>query len=350
MFDLSAEEPVTDLDPTAHADPAEPGGGAGDSPQDAEAPRALQLDPEDRPAPADSDGASGDGDDGIQAPTLRPGRRLRLGRGGELVAVLLGGIVLGGALVALAGAAGASSGATPSASPAPSPSPSAATERFVNGATLGDSTAPITVEIWADYQCPFCRLEDVAFGGALERELAIPGKVRIEYHDFAFLGQESVDAAVAARCAGRQDPAAYWRYHDLLFAAQQGENQGAFSRANLVALATAAGIDTAPFTSCLDDPTVAQAVTAETSRGRTLGISSTPTMRITGPGGTKVIEGFSGTWTAVSAAIDAVASPAPSGAPASGPATASPGTSGQPATSPPAGSSGSPGASISPSP
>ncbi len=354
MFDLSAEEPVTDLDPSAHADAAKRGGAGGDDPPDADASPVHHLDPEDRPLSADSGGAPADGDDGPTLPAPRTGRRLHLGRAGQLVAVLLGGVVLGGVLVGLAGAVGKSSGATPS--PSPVPSPSAASGGLVNGATMGDAAAPITVEIWADYQCPFCRLETVAFGGALERELAFTGKVRIEFHDFAFLGQESVDAAVAARCAGRQDPAAYWRYHDLVFAAQQGENQGAFSRANLVALATAAGIQTTPFTSCLDDPTVAQAVTAETARGRALGITSTPTMRITGPGGTKVIEGFSGSWTALSAAVEGVASPAPSGAPGSAPTSGSPAASGQPATSPGpgsspgTGSSASPGASTSPSP
>ena len=107
--------------------------------------------------------------------------------------------------------------------------------------------APVTIEIWADYQCPFCRLEAMVFGGSMERAYVLPGTARIVYHDFAFLGQESIDAAVAARCAGRQDPGAYWRYHDLLFASQQGENQGAFSRANLVTLAGIASLDATAF-------------------------------------------------------------------------------------------------------
>lgn len=342
---------MTDLDPTAHADAAGHGGTAGDSPAGAEASPTRPPGADDRMPTGDVDGTPPGSDEGAQPPGFRAARRSRLGRGGELAAVLVAGLVLGGALVALAGAVGKPTGAAPSASAIASPSPSSSGGGLVvDVATLGDAAAPVVVQVWADYQCPFCRLEAVAFGGALERELALSGKVRIEYRDYAFLGQESVDAAVAARCAGRQDPAAYWRYHDLLFAAQQGENQGAFSRANLVALATAAGIRTTTFTSCLDDPTVAAAVRAETASGRALGVSSTPTMRITGPGGTQVIKGFSGSWTALSAAIDAVAAPAPSGTPAPGTASASPAVSGRPGASSGAGSPGSPGASISPSP
>ena len=107
----------------------------------------------------------------------------------------------------------------------------------------------------------------MVFGGSLERAFVLPGTVRVIFRDFAFLGQESTDAAVAARCAGRQDPGAYWRYHDLLFAAQQGENQGTFTRANLVTFAGLAALDATSFTACLDDPSVAKAV-ARRDRGR----------------------------------------------------------------------------------
>ena len=120
--------------------------------------------------------------------------------------------------------------------------------------------------------------------------MAVTGKARIDYRDFAFLGQESTDAAVAARCADREG--LFWRYHDLLFASQSGENQGAFARDRLLGLATFAGVaDTAAFTACLDDPAVARQVAAETEEGRSYGIDSTPTIRIIGPGPTQLLNG-----------------------------------------------------------
>ena len=145
----------------------------------------------------------------------------------------------------------------------------------------------------------------------MERAYVLPGIARIVYRDFVFLGQESIDAAVAARCAGSQDLGAYWRYHDLLFASQKGENQGAFTRANLVTLAGIAALDATAFTACLDDPAVAKAVADETAQGRAAGIESTPTVRLSGPAGTRILSGFSAGWSTISDAMAAVSAPAP---------------------------------------
>ena len=251
---------------------------------------------------------------------------------GYLAAALAGALLLAGSLAAFGGLGRPVPSPSPTPAPTPTPPPNGA-----NGPSLGSAAAPVTVEIWADYQCPYCRLEAMVFGGSLERTFVLPGIARVVYRDFAFLGQESTDAAVAARCAGRQDPGAYWRYHDLLFASQQGENQGTFKRENLLTLAGLAALDATAFTACLDDPGVAKAVTDETTAGRALGIESTPTMRVSGPGGLKTLAGFSSGWSAIRDAITAVAIPAPSVAPSAGPSPGesnSPTASGVPAATP----------------
>lgn len=194
-----------------------------------------------------------------------------------------------------------------------------------SGNTFGRPDAPVTIEVWADYQCSFCRLEDVLYGGAIAREYVTPGIVRVVHRDFAFLGQESIAAAVAARCAGAQDPAAQLRYHDAIYTFQQGQNEGRFARQNLVQLAEIVGVPSAAaFAACLDDPAVAQAVADETAAGRNLGIDSTPTLRLYGPGGERVVRGFSETWPSLRDAIEAVrgaaSSPAPAASPAPSPA------------------------------
>ncbi len=280
-------------------------------------------------APTDDSGVGGPGavptesvvPTGTGPPPPRRGPVVALG---YFAAAVVGALLLGGSLLAFGGVGRS----VPSPSPTPTPPPNVA-----NGPSLGTTAAPVTIEIWADYQCPFCRLEAMVFGGSMERAYVLPGTVRIVYHDFAFLGQESIDAAVAARCAGRQDPGAYWRYHDLLFASQQGENQGTFSRTNLVALAGIASLDATAFTACLDDPAVAKAVSDETAQGRALGIASTPTMRITGPGGTRLLTGFSQSWATISDAVTAVESTLPSPGPGTGGSQA-PASSGVPTATP----------------
>ena len=49
----------------------------------------------------------------------------------------------------------------------------------------------------------------------LYKEYVKDGTLRIEWRDFPYRGQESVNAAVAARAAQAQDE--FWDYHDLLY-------------------------------------------------------------------------------------------------------------------------------------
>lgn len=226
-----------------------------------------------------------------------------------------------GAVLTLAAFAafGALPGARPS-SASPSVSPSPTSSFAMEGATVGVAGAPVTIEIWADFQCPYCGLFTHGIEPTILREYAATGAAGVRFRDFAFLGQESVDAAVGARCAGREGK--FWRYHDLLFASQRGENQGAFRRDTLVALAEFAGLGKDAFTACLDDPAVAEEVAAETATGRALGIESTPTLRIVGPGATRIIKGVS-TPAAIAEAI-AAAGAAPAASPAASPAAGSP--------------------------
>jgi len=243
---------------------------------------------------------------------VEPARPPGTSRAGYLAVALLG-IVLGVGGTALA--ATALGRPSPSATPSPSAAPA--------DNVVGAPAAPVTVEVWADYQCPYCRLESLLFGGALYREYVEPGTARIVYRDFAFLGQESIDAAVAARCAGRQEPAARLRFHDALYVFQQGENEGRFARENLVQLARVAGVpDAGAFAACLDDQAVRGDVANETQAGRNVGVGSTPTLRLHGPGGERVLTGFSQEWPALRDAIEAVraipASPGPSASPSAG--------------------------------
>ena len=52
----------------------------------------------------------------------------------------------------------------------------------------------------------------------LYKEYVKEGTLRIEWRDFPYRGQESVDAAVAARAAQAQGK--FWEYHDLLYEEQ----------------------------------------------------------------------------------------------------------------------------------
>jgi protein-disulfide isomerase len=104
--------------------------------------------------------------------------------------------------------------------------------------------------------------------------------VHFEYNHFAFLGPESLQAAAASECANEQGQ--FWPYHDILFANQQGENQGAFNDDALKAFAAALGLDETAFDQCLASGRYEEEVQSETAAGQARGVTSTPTLFING--------------------------------------------------------------------
>lgn len=106
------------------------------------------------------------------------------------------------------------------------------------------------------------------------------GLVRFEYKHFSFIGSESIQAAEAAECANEQGQ--FWPYHNILFANQRGENQGAFLEGALKNFAIVLELDEAAFNSCLDDNRYRQTVENQTEEGRSLGVTTTPTLYFNG--------------------------------------------------------------------
>jgi protein-disulfide isomerase len=143
---------------------------------------------------------------------------------------------------------------------------------------LGRPDAPVVVAEWGDFQCPFCRLYTTTTQPALLREYVDTGRVRVEWHDFAYLGPESVLAARAARAAARQNR--FWDFHTALYRDQPPENRGQVTTASLTALAGRLGLDVPRFQRDLADPAIAQAVTADQALGSRLGVGGVPSFVI----------------------------------------------------------------------
>ena len=150
---------------------------------------------------------------------------------------------------------------------------------------LGDPNAPVTIIEFADFQCPFCGRFFSTTAKEIIEKYVKTGKAKFVYHDFAFLGEESSWAAEAAHCAG--DQGKYWQYHDYLYEHQKGENDGAFSKANLKGFAVAIGLKSGDFNTCLDSGKHAKDVANDTEMGRKLGVTGTPTSFVNG----KLVQG-----------------------------------------------------------
>jgi protein-disulfide isomerase len=115
---------------------------------------------------------------------------------------------------------------------------------------------------------------------ALFREYVDTGKVKFVYKHMAILGQESVWAAEASECAA--DQGKFWEYHDLVFDRQAGENQGAFNKDKLLAMAQELKLDMAQFEPCLKNDQTQGRVQADTQEGQQVGVRGTPTFFVNG--------------------------------------------------------------------
>lgn len=140
--------------------------------------------------------------------------------------------------------------------------------------------ALVVIEAFADYQCPHCKEFSTGVGKQLADTYAASGLVRFEYHNYAFMGQESIRAAEAAECAADQNM--FWPYHDILFANQRAANSNTFSSAMLKNFAIAGGLNSTEFNSCFDAGTHAETIRTDNTAANMREITSTPTVFING--------------------------------------------------------------------
>jgi protein-disulfide isomerase len=104
------------------------------------------------------------------------------------------------------------------------------------------------------------------------------GTLKIEWRDFPYLGEESMNAALAARAA--QEQGEFWEHHDVLYENQS--SPGAFSDENLLALAREAGLDVEEFEASLASGEHRGAVMGAFTEGQRNGVSGTPTFVVNG--------------------------------------------------------------------
>ncbi len=156
---------------------------------------------------------------------------------------------------------------------------------------MGDPNAPVTVVEYSDFQCPYCRLFAQQIEPQLIQNEIAQGKARFIYRTMGdFIGQESLDAAEAAYCAGEQNR--FWDYHDILFANWQGENVGSFAPDRLMAFAEFLQLDMAHFRHCFDTHKYRDRAMQDKQDGLAAGVRGTPSFLIIAPdGSSRLMEG-----------------------------------------------------------
>ncbi len=204
-------------------------------------------------------------------------------------------------------------------------------EGLIEGTSMGRPDAPLQLEMFEDFQCPFC----LRFTAFVETEFVDrfirTGQLRITYRHFpVFRGRESVQAAQASECAAEQN--AFWEYHHKLFLVQAEAGQldrerievGRFSDDNLKRYAEELGLDMGQFNACFDSDKYLEKVQQDKADGTAFGITGTPGFVLNGRpllgGAPSDIEG----WAALFDQVLAEASPTPTSGTAEETGTPSP--------------------------
>lgn len=148
---------------------------------------------------------------------------------------------------------------------------------------LGNVDAPVTLVEFGDYQCPFCGRFFAQVEPKIREEYIKTGKVKMVYRDFAFLGPESVDAAMASQCAAEQKK--FWEYHDGLYNAEVldgKEHNGNLSEIFFKSLASSLGLERNRFDSCLSSKKYFKEIEKDYNDGLVAGVTGTPTSFVNG--------------------------------------------------------------------
>lgn len=139
--------------------------------------------------------------------------------------------------------------------------------------TRGPDTAPVTLVVFSDFQCPFC----ANLAATLRQvEEEYPGKVRFVYkhrplpiHTGARLAAK---ASIAAAAQGR-----FWDYHDALFAERHTLDEPSLER-----LAADLGLDLQRFRRAFHAADTEDRIAAADQEASRLGVAGTPTVFLNG--------------------------------------------------------------------
>ena len=143
---------------------------------------------------------------------------------------------------------------------------------------LGSPSAPITIEVFSDYQCPACKqLHDTTLNEVI-RDYVKTGKVYIIHREFPLpMHPHALTAANYAAAAFRMGK--YEQVGDALFAKQPDWSQS--GKVDEAATALLSPADAKKLRALALDASVKAEVQAEVEMGKANKIGQTPTMRVT---------------------------------------------------------------------
>lgn len=146
--------------------------------------------------------------------------------------------------------------------------------------STGPTDAPVTLAVFSDFQCQYCKEAARTIRTNVEKEYA--SRVRVVFMDFPLeqIHPWAKSAALAGRCVHKLDSGAFWQFHDWIFEQQANVTPENLKQKTLEFLN--GRVDTLQLTQCLDGKVPEKDIEASMAAGRSLQVTSTPTLFING--------------------------------------------------------------------
>jgi protein-disulfide isomerase len=147
--------------------------------------------------------------------------------------------------------------------------------------SFGTPGAPVVLVLFSDFQCPYCKEEAKMLRGNILS--AYPKQVRVYFKDLPLeqIHPWAKTAALAGRCVYKQNPAAFWDYHDWVYEHQAEITKENF-REKVLEFSKTKEIDALQFGRCLDTRAGEAEVEKSVAEARELRVNSTPTLFVNG--------------------------------------------------------------------
>jgi protein-disulfide isomerase len=140
----------------------------------------------------------------------------------------------------------------------------------------GAANAPVTLEEFADFQCPACATTAMMLGAL---ESAYGSRLRMIFWNFPLaMHQHGRDAALAAEAASSQNR--FWEMHDLLYQNQSAWSTAPDTRPSFEKYAEQLHLDVDRFKKDCASEEVAARVDRQRNEGVARGVRNTPTIFI----------------------------------------------------------------------
>lgn len=153
-----------------------------------------------------------------------------------------------------------------------------------SGIVVGNPRAPLTLVEFADLQCPFCRNYTTGVMPSIVDKYVRPGKLKMEFRNVSFIGNDSLRAAQMAGAAALQNK--LWQYVDLFYTNQGEENSGYVTDPFLTRIGRAVrGLDVNRALADRSLPSIQRALTEAQTQWQTAGFTGTPSFLLGPTGG-----------------------------------------------------------------